>query len=60
MNKLGTSYLVCDAVIDYITAMGTVSPAIEGRLSFINDTTPPAITINAPLDATNMHLDFLT
>jgi 2',3'-cyclic-nucleotide 2'-phosphodiesterase (5'-nucleotidase family) len=27
-----------DAVIDYITYMGTISPAIEGRLSFITDT----------------------
>ena len=29
-----TQYYVRDAVIDYITAMGTVSPAIEGRLLF--------------------------
>jgi uncharacterized repeat protein (TIGR01451 family) len=29
-----TQYYVRDAVIDYITAKGTVSPAIEGRLVF--------------------------
>jgi hypothetical protein len=29
-----TQYYVRDAVIDYISAMGTVSPAIEGRLAF--------------------------
>ena len=39
-----TQYYVRDAVIDYITAQGTVSPAIEGRLKFISDATPPAIT----------------
>jgi hypothetical protein len=29
-----TQYYVRDAVINYVTYMGTVSPAIEGRLSF--------------------------
>ncbi len=29
-----TQFYVRDSVIDYITAMGTVSPAIEGRLVF--------------------------
>lgn len=29
-----TQFYVRDSVIDYITAMGTVSPAIEGRLAF--------------------------
>jgi 5'-nucleotidase/UDP-sugar diphosphatase len=29
-----TQYYVRDSVIDYITAMGTISPAIEGRLVF--------------------------
>jgi hypothetical protein len=33
-----TQFYVRDAVINYIKAMGTVSPAIEGRLSFIADT----------------------
>jgi 5'-nucleotidase/UDP-sugar diphosphatase len=33
-----TQFYVRDSVIDYITAMGTVSPAIEGRLVF--DTMP--------------------
>jgi hypothetical protein len=31
-----TQYYVRDAVIDYITAMKIVSPAIEGRLAFAN------------------------
>jgi hypothetical protein len=31
-----TQYYVRDAVIDYVTAMGTVSPAIEGRLVFLH------------------------
>ena len=31
-----TQYYVRDAVINYITAMGTVSPTIEGRLVFFN------------------------
>ena len=30
-----TQYYVRDAVIDYITYMGTVSPAIEERLNFL-------------------------
>jgi len=29
-----TQFYVRDSVIDYITAMGTISPAIEGRLVF--------------------------
>lgn len=47
-----TQYYVRDAVIDYVTHMGTVSPAIEGRLSFITDTTPPVITITFPTAST--------
>ena len=31
-----TQYYVRDAVIDYVTHLGTVSPAIEGRLNFIS------------------------
>jgi hypothetical protein len=31
-----TQYYVRDAVIDYVTHEGTVSPAIEGRLSFLS------------------------
>ncbi len=42
-----TQYYVRDAVIDYIASMGTVSPAIEGRLLF-DDTVAPVVTINAP------------
>ncbi len=30
-----TQYYVRDSVIDYVTAMGTISPQIEGRLVFI-------------------------
>lgn len=55
-----TQYYVRDAVIDYISAMGTVSPAIEGRLNFITDTTAPVITINSPTASTYLHSDFLT
>jgi 2',3'-cyclic-nucleotide 2'-phosphodiesterase (5'-nucleotidase family) len=45
-----TQYYVRDAVIDYITAMGLVSPAIEGRLQFapVLDTQAPVITIKSP------------
>ena len=55
-----TQFYVRDAVIDYIKAMGTVSPAIEGRLSFIQDVTAPVITINAPTASAYPHPDFLT
>jgi 2',3'-cyclic-nucleotide 2'-phosphodiesterase (5'-nucleotidase family) len=55
-----TQYYVRDAVIDYVTAMGTVSPAVEGRLAFINDTTAPAITITSPTAATYLHPNSLT
>ena len=44
-----TQYYVRDVVIDYVTAMGTISPAVEGRLAFIADADGPTITINAPL-----------
>jgi 5'-nucleotidase/UDP-sugar diphosphatase len=55
-----TQYYVRDAVIDYVTAMGTVSPAIEGRLLF-GDTVAPVVTITAPTDgATYLHPGFLT
>ncbi len=33
-----TQYYVRDAVINYVTSMGTVSPAIEGRLQFLPTT----------------------
>ncbi len=55
-----TQYYVRDAVIDYVTAEGTVSPEVEGRLAFITDTTPPVITINTPQAKTYMNLDSLT
>lgn len=55
-----TQYYVRDAVINYITAQGTVSPTIEGRLNFIYDVDAPAITINAPAATTYMHPEFLT
>ena len=55
-----TQYYVRDAVIDYVTAMGTVSPAIEGRLSFIYDVDAPAITINSPTATSYLHPDYLT
>lgn len=55
-----TQFYVRDAVINYIKAMGTVSPAIEGRLNFITDTTAPVITINSPTASTYLHSDLLT
>jgi 2',3'-cyclic-nucleotide 2'-phosphodiesterase (5'-nucleotidase family) len=54
-----TQYYVRDAVIDYITAMSTVSPKVEGRLLF-GDTTAPVVTINAPASTNYLHPDFLT
>ncbi|MEW6287956.1 MAG: 5'-nucleotidase C-terminal domain-containing protein [Chloroflexota bacterium] len=55
-----TQYYVRDAVINYIKTMGTVSPAIEGRLNFITDTTAPVITITSPTASTYLHSDSLT
>ena len=45
LNQLvaDTQYYVRDAVIDYLSYKGTVSPAVEGRLQFITDTAGPAI-----------------
>jgi len=55
-----TQYYVRDATIDYTTYMGTVSPAIEGRLLF-NDTVAPVVTINSPVvTPAYQHPDFLT
>lgn len=55
-----TQFYVRDAVIDYIKAMGTVSPAIQGRLGFITDTTAPVITINSPTASAYLHQNSLT
>ena len=53
-----TQYYVRDSVIDYVTFNGSVSPAIEGRLAFIADTTAPVITITTPpAAATYLHND---
>ena len=41
-----TQYYVRDAVIDYMKAKGTVSPAIEGRLSFIVDAAAPTVGLS--------------
>ncbi len=49
-----TQYYVRDAVIDYIKAMGTVSPAIEGRLLFA-DTDNPVVTITSPTATSYLH-----
>jgi hypothetical protein len=54
-----TQYYVRDAVIDYITAKGIVSPTIEGRLLF-GDTVAPVITINAPQATAYPHPNLLT
>jgi hypothetical protein len=50
-----TQYYVRDAVIDYTTYKGTISPAIEGRLKFITDATAPTITITSPTATTYLH-----
>ncbi len=55
-----TQYYVRDAVIDYVKAMGTVSPAIEGRLQFIYDVDPPVITISSPTATSYLHSASLT
>ena len=55
-----TQFYVRDAVIDYVDYMDTVSPAIEGRLSFITDAVPPVITINSPTASTYLHPASLT
>ena len=55
-----TQYYVRDAVINYAMHMETIAPAIEGRLAFITDTTPPVITINMPQATTYTHPEFLT
>ena len=49
-----TQYYVRDAVIDYVTATGTVSPKIEGRILFA-DTTDPVVTITSPEAKTYLH-----
>jgi 2',3'-cyclic-nucleotide 2'-phosphodiesterase (5'-nucleotidase family) len=38
-----TQYYVRDAVINYTAAMGTISPAIEGRLAFVSDSIAPTV-----------------
>jgi 2',3'-cyclic-nucleotide 2'-phosphodiesterase (5'-nucleotidase family) len=43
-----TQYYVRDAVINYVTAMGKVSPSIEGRLRFTTDNDSPVITVITP------------
>ena len=40
--------------------MGTVSPAIEGRLAFINDTVAPVVTITTPVAKVYRESDDLT
>ncbi|HEX7464795.1 MAG TPA: hypothetical protein VF382_07895, partial [Actinomycetota bacterium] len=54
-----TQYYVRDAVIDYITAQGTVSPKIEGRLLF-GDADAPVITIAEPTASTYQHSELVT
>jgi hypothetical protein len=50
-----TQFYVRDAVIDYVTEKGTISPAIEGRLVFINDFEGPTISITNPEPTTYLH-----
>jgi hypothetical protein len=47
-----TQYYVRDAVIDYVTHLGQVSPAIEGRLSFLTSLNwlfAPFLIQNSPI-----------
>jgi 2',3'-cyclic-nucleotide 2'-phosphodiesterase (5'-nucleotidase family) len=53
-----TQYYVRDAVIDYVTAKGTISPTVDGRL-FFNDVAAPTITINAPHGGVYLNSDSL-
>ena len=56
-----TQYYVRDAVIEYMQAQtAPVSPAIEGRLSFIADTEAPTVAITSPTASTYLHTDSLT
>ncbi len=55
-----TQFYVRDAVIDYVTAMGKVSPAIEGRLQFVKDVDGPVITITSPEAKAYLHSADLT
>jgi 2',3'-cyclic-nucleotide 2'-phosphodiesterase (5'-nucleotidase family) len=55
-----TQYYVRDSVIYYIQDQGVVSPAIEGRLQFINDVDAPVITIVSPAATQYVHPDYLT
>ena len=55
-----TQYYVRDVVIDYITAEGTVSPIIDGRLHFIYDLDAPVITITAPTAKTYLQSESIT
>jgi 2',3'-cyclic-nucleotide 2'-phosphodiesterase (5'-nucleotidase family) len=56
-----TQYYVRDAVIEYVkTRSAPISPAVEGRLSFLYDVDPPVITITSPAAAAYLHPDYLT
>ena len=55
-----TQFYVRDAVINYVTAMGKVSPAIEGRLQFVKDVDGPVITITSPEAKAYLHSADLT
>ncbi len=49
-----TQYYVRDAVIDYITHEGVVSPAIEGRLVF-GELSAPSVTVTSPEATSYLH-----
>ena len=59
-----TQFYVRDAVIEYVDAQtAPVSPAVEGRLVFVTDTTAPAITVASPkakayAHTANLPIDF--
>jgi hypothetical protein len=62
LNKIlhDTQYYVRDAVINYAMHEETITPAVEGRLNFVTDTTGPAITVNAPQPKPYLNTDALT
>jgi len=43
-----TQFYIRDAVQGYIQTRAVISPMVEGRLQFLNDTTPPSVTIEVP------------
>lgn len=43
-----TQFYARDAVVDFIKAMGIISPQVDQRLKFVTDWTPPVVTLEVP------------